>query len=77
MIRGSIRTRLTFFSALATTGVLVVTGISLLNLTTKSLHADAVNAVSAALVRAQDTYIEHHPSSSVRYAIPMVGDTVV
>jgi len=77
MIRWSIRTRLTFFSALATTGVLVVTGISLLNLTTRSLHADSVNAVSAAIVRAQDTYIEHHPSSRVRYSLPMAGDTVV
>ena len=77
MIRWSIRTRLTFFSALATSAVLIVTGISLLNLTTRSIKADTLNAVSQAMLRGQDTYVEKAPTLTSRLTLAMTGDTVV
>jgi len=77
MIRWSIRTRLTFFSALATSAVLIVTGISLLNLTTRSIKADTLNAVSQATVRGQDIYVEKAPTLTSRLTLAMTGDTVV
>ncbi len=77
MKRWSIRIRLTLFSVLVTTAVLATTGISLLNLTTRSLHVDAINAVSQAMVRGQDSYIEAHPPLGALFALPMAGDTVV